>query len=249
MSRSLEFRNLPLIEVSARLVWSTPACPKLDLATVCELAPKFPDYRVSSSGTLEPTPGGGVEFQLSPGDLASVTFDDAAGLEIFLQSTMLRATWHRNANNSYPRFSRVVEAIESFLERTTFRDSFGIANFGYTNQVDLDGEAARHPLEAVLQERYWPSVLETEECLREVNYAWETASGIERRLLFARVRPRTPCENPKSYVLGTVAGRRLSPEATAASALGVLHDDLQNLFEDVLTDRVKREWGFVDVGR
>lgn len=251
---SLEFANLPLIEVVIRLTISKPV--PLDLAAAAQLHLALRDRLpiIEQPLEVEHTPGRPTLLELHPGRLLAAHYrDDASGLVIGVQPSLLFARWSASSRQgssgtSYPHFPRMAETL--WFAAASLRQVFGearfeIANMSYTNFVKTSDASVSQFLDRYFLAGVRPAILEPSDTFHTLNISWRRSDETDLRLVIERGEiPRTPITAEDGYKILTVAGRRFPENVEPKTFVQSVHDHLQELFRSILSDHAKVEWGY-----
>jgi uncharacterized protein (TIGR04255 family) len=256
---SLEFRDLPLIEVAARIVLSQDLADfgigKISKLTEA-LKEKFPIVEdVSSlevSGPMPKLP------KFSPGaligvDLVAIPPD----VRVTVQRNMIKWAWTRviEADTKklleYPRYKRMREDMS--LVADLVGDIFSghalavnIVNMGYTNFVSTKGKTIIETSGRYLARSVNPSIMENASAVHEISLNWRTSKELDRRVQFSAGNSSIGSEQVEGYVLSTSVGGFMGARENPIELLDEVHLDLQEFFLAVISDHAKKEWEYVE---
>ncbi len=253
MTSSLQFRSLPLVEVAVRMAFENDLDPGLSLNQVlqiyAQLSSKFEVPQVDQ--TFERAPG--HEVAPSFRQIPSCLFRSKSrpGVLIRLQDNMLGVYWHAVAPEAdqagYPRFSALLSAFDEFLQAGELAEvswpAFDVANITYGNF--LRGERSTTDLLAYFDRRSIPELLADALLVQNYEAGWKTGSGIDRRLVLNLASVIGPTGPLAGHLIRTVAGDRIREAEPWRGLIDRLHDDLQQFFGSVISERAKTEWGYI----
>ena len=246
-AESLEFSDLPLIEVALKRV--PRAHLPLSLPFVLELQKSLPARfdRILDLDVLEAPPG---LVQAATYNASSTCgcrlVDSSLGISVSLQPDMLVVRWTHAEGKGYPRFLFLRDAANDV---TTAIEKIGLqpfqpvlVNMAYANKVDVRLEEGRP------QPNPWPlSVKWTPVGVKEEGQAFETqsvfrgADEIDRRVL-VQYRQETPDAKPW-YLLLTIAGKPISEGESIDKAEERVHQALIDWFPQLLSGEAKEVYG------
>lgn len=257
---SLEFGDLPLIEVAARIVLEQDL-PDLGLGRVLKLvqalARKFPV--VEDSPSLEMAPPGKM-MKIAPGSLMAVNFiADPPDARLTLQRNLIRWVWARTIQNesknalAYPRYARIREELSMFADLVGsifFERPLTVksVNMGYTNFISTAGKSTGETAGRYLAKSINSAIMESSPTVHEISLNWRTASGLDRKVQFSAGRSTGGSEKVEGYILTTNAGGFLGSQKNPIQLLDEVHLDLQDFFLSILSEQAKKEWEYVERG-
>lgn len=249
--KSLEFANLPLVEVAIRLAIEQPL--PVSLGKVADLYAQLKERynSVDDLVTNEPPPGAAtvlVEYQLGRTRAAAFA-GHGRGLVAALQPNLLSLKWLHDpgAKGTYPRFVVLEEELAWYLGQV--REVFGadsakvtVANIAYINFVltPPDVRAGKFLIPSA-----WPSFLDESELFHGMNLSWRR-DDVDLRLVVERGEATLSDKAEQGYRLMTVAGKRMDAAQDTPGTLRTLHARLQALFASLISEFAKKQWGFVD---
>lgn len=256
---SLEFRNLPLIEVAIQISFQKPA--ELSVSRIMELRARL-EERFSVAGDLtryDVPPGGGAVFSFDPTALSGVQFSGHEnGVLLSVQPQLLTVRWlkrFREQVKPYPRFPVMLETLEWSLDHVLnvlaeAEIQPAIANVRYLNFVRTNELRPTDILNRYFVSDVWTDLLTKAEAIQDFNVAWKETSDLEVRLHIQRTQSiqRSQAQDEQvtipGFLLTTVAGRKYGSADDTPSLLRLLHSRLQSFFEEIISDKAKDEWEF-----
>jgi uncharacterized protein (TIGR04255 family) len=249
---SLEFSNLPLVEVSVRLFFATDLPLSLHDGTRAQvtLSERFPDFRdleqlePGLSGTSRvvmpfvPGFGGGGHFgfRYTGGE---------TGLEITLQTNLLSIRWAKRPENEsrpYPRFEKLEENLwwaESKLRKTLSLPPVSALNMRYANFITTGEETSGSVLHDYFSDKVAIAMMSNAQVLHNVDVSWREGDGIDRRFSVSK----GVSGDVQGFLVTTIAGMQLPSEDSKTKGLNRVHDFLLEFFATLISSRAKKEWG------
>lgn len=221
---SLEFDNLPLIEVTCNLMLAEPLDVSFDTISAVRGALKnlLPHTLQVFSGLNSPA----VPFALVVGPSPGATFGDEQGTVLIVAADKVSASWRRRSEDAvYVRFAKLVECLRSCASVLDLSKA-SIVNMAYAN---LAGEE-HGPSWELIETNAWPPMSEGR--VKDYNVAWELPTGVEFRL---QVTPQQ-----QGSLITTSAGVRTHGDWQ--QELERVHETLQIEFERLMTDKAKEAW-------
>jgi len=247
-ARSLQFTNLPLVETVVRLYFPTNV--RIDFRLVSDLHQKlgseFPN--VSPPTLLETSPAlSGPQMLIAPGALPGAEYAGGPhGLSLQLQQQMVAARWRRAISEhapDYPRYGRLRAILHDAINH--LQGCVGgadlspcIANMTYVNFIRVENPRP------YLKDEHLTGTTIGAKTVQEQIVAWQAQNGVDLRFEVRGAERTAGAEREGGYLLTTAAGRRLDPGDNTFARLDDVHDELQVLFADLISDRAKDEWGF-----
>lgn len=247
---SLEFEQLPLIEVVIRLAPANLIPIRLEWLhrLAGELEKRFP--RLTDLEAL--TPGIGVQsLELGFGQTLGARFsNEETGITLIVQPNIIQLSWQKSAGGApYPRFETLlVELREAVSSVDTVSQSrlegggrgrlFRAANMAYTNLIETSGQPLCGEVRRYLNNRLMVEMMHPEGRFFEESVSWRDEYGTD-----VRVQARASGLE-KDVVLTTVAGRLFEPDAWPEAMLRANRESLLVLFKAILTDHALNEWGY-----
>ncbi len=219
---SLEFGNLPLIEVTCNLVLAEQrAFAWDDIAAVrAALKDRLPIVSDFFSGRI-PSPVGFV-FGTAPG----AAFESDMGAKVEVRPDRLTSSWRRlGPDSNYVRFKQLFDALQIATDALG-SPAVSIVNMVYVNRAPHEQGSFRDLLRSDL----FPEIVAKE--VKDYNVAWLLESEVEFRL---QVSPED-----QLAVLSTAAGLWSSGDWQAE--LKLVHETLQTQFLAVITQHAKEVW-------
>lgn len=249
-NRELNFGKLPLVEVAVRATLGayTTLTYRIVNAVGADLRSEFPDLREPTQ--LEVAPGVS-EFQaelslaLLPGAVYS---GNKLGLSISLQRRVVVVRWARNPLSpepNYPRYDALRKPLWTCVNslRNAIGDDFPpivVVNMTYVNFIHTEAPSSvvTDYFSESVRLKQMDSALE----VRKLEGAWSQPGGSDVRFALEQAIANLPDGPKKGYRLTTGAGLNLEPSADPSSGLNKIHDELQDFFVKLLSDRAKTEW-------
>jgi hypothetical protein len=114
-----------------------------------------------------------------------------------------------------------------------------VVNMAYLNEISIGGE---FPISKYLAEHVQVRAFDGAAFVHEMNLSWKASDGIDLRVEIKRLRGQ---EHEHKYRLATAAGYTLPENCEAVSTVGTLHDNLQDLFLNLMSSHAKSEWGYM----
>ncbi len=248
MAKSLEFRNLPLVEAVVRVYFANRI--RVDFGLVSELHTKihseFPNVIPLSVWELTPALQQETQLPIPRGDLPGAEYTGGQhGLSVHLQPQLIAVRWRRGITEhspEYPRFQKLRRFLESCLR--TLRDSssvqqiqLALTNMTYVNFIRVEDPRP------YLKEEYSTRATLTAKTLQEQVVAWQAQNDIDLRFEVRGAERSLGPQKEAGYLVTTAAGRRLEPSDDPLAFLDAVHGELQVLFADLVSERAKSEWG------
>jgi len=252
--QSLEFKNLPLLEAVVRVYFSDRI--QVDYRLVNELHRQllesqfredFPNVATLSLWEVSPALKQETQLPIPRGDLPGAEYTGGnRRLSVHLQPQLLAVRWRRGPTEhgpAYPRYDALRKVLEfSFAYLQRFQDTrsleAAIINMAYRNFIRIDDPRP------YLVEKYSTRATIGAKTLQEQIVAWEAKNGIDLRFEVRGAEQRDDNHKKAGYLLTTAAGRKLEGDNDPMSYLDEVHDALQVLFSDLISERAKDEWEF-----
>lgn len=250
----LNFGNLPLVEAAIRISLTEPITLTFHRIQLLHEAIR-PDYpRVTEPQVWEGAPGVAEQtISISPvPPIPGVVYEGhSKGLRLTVQSRVIVLRWIKQAQENapgYPRYSTMREAVWDAFTRIseTFKESPKIAavNMSYVNFIEI-GDSA-NILKDYFSEQVHIAATETASQIHQVELSWRDQAELDLRFRLQKVTAETSDKEApiQGYQLTTIAGSKV-PEGTfeqGNSDLDSVHDRLQHLFQDAISERAKKEW-------
>jgi uncharacterized protein (TIGR04255 family) len=254
---SLEFRDLPLIEVVARIVLKQELSD-FSLGKILQLAKaleiKFPI--VEDTAAIEMT--GPASKLPKPGSLLGVSFVAVPpDVRITVQRNIVKWTWTRTIEEEtkkmleYPRYKRVREELGlavDFVGKILSGQPLAVnsVNMGYTNFIAIKGKAANETSGRYLAQSINAEIMGSSPTVHEISLNWRTSKGLDRKLQFAAGKSGFGPEPVDGYVLATNVGGFMEARKDPMELLDEIHLDLQDFFLTIISDNAKKEWEYVE---
>jgi uncharacterized protein (TIGR04255 family) len=256
---SLEFGDLPLIEVAARIALDKEL-PDFKLAKLFKLKQalekEFPIVEETPLFEMAAPPV--KPPKLAPGTLIAVNFiADPPDVRVTVQPNLIKWAWTRtfekNTNRflDYPRYKRLREEL-SILAELTGNIFCGCAleakslNMGYTNFISTKGKTANETSERYLARNINSEIMGSSPTVHEISLNWRTSKGLDRKLHFAAGHSDFGSEQVEGYVLTTNVGGFVASGKDPIALLDEVHLDLQDFFLNIISDQAKKEWEYVE---
>ncbi|MBX7132753.1 MAG: hypothetical protein K1X67_08770 [Fimbriimonadaceae bacterium] len=219
---SLEFDNLPLIEVSINLVLTEPIAVKWSLLEGIReaLRDRLPIVTNFFSG-LQPAPIGFV-LGAAPG----ASFENEIGVKVDVRHDRISSTWLKTqADARYVRFGPLLEALK-LAYRAADSPRVRVVNMAYVNRAPSE----HGTLAELLRPEAFPSASAGR--LQDYNAAWTLEDGVEFRLQCSL--------SDEGAVISSAAGLR--SDGDWETELDAIHEALQQQFSTLITDHAKEVW-------
>ena len=232
----LRFQNQPLNDVSLSLSCTDELPITLDLAfEIGKYVEK--DALLTKSDNLFRAPGLSNEaglISLDPSTLPGFRLILHNGINIYIQSDVIRVVWASSSGSQYPHFEALLEAAE-FVQRT-FEHITGdrrkhiVTNVSYTNNIVLkDGESI---FDFLNHDFFCPQV---EGLPLTSQYSWR-GENCDLRISLDRMA------DSNGYVLATAGGIRVEETSEFWDNGSILNKELNVLFNKLITDEAKKQW-------
>jgi len=194
-------------------------------------------------------PPGMQGVRVSPNQIAGARYvGHPSGLVVTLQNRLLTARWRRTAGHTeYPRFA----ALESCLWKA-FESVFNhaeepidepiVLNMAYMNLIRPAGDKS---VLDYFTESVRIGIIQTGRPLRSINVAWRETEEIDFRFELTAGVARDGGEQGEVFRLATAAGITLKDGVSPQDALRDIHERLQTLFLNVISEDAKQEWQLV----
>jgi uncharacterized protein (TIGR04255 family) len=256
---SLEFGDLPLIEVAARIVLA-PELADFGIGKISKLTEalknKFPIVEdVSSLEMTGPMP---KLPKVVPGVLMGVNLVAMPqDVRVTVQRNMIKWSWTRALEENtkklpeYPRYNRVRDELLLVTEwvRNIFSKNVlpvNIVNMVYTNFVATKAKTISETSGRYLARSINPAIMEDSSAVHEISLNWRTSNGLDRRVQFAAGHSSYGPDQVEGYVLSTSVGGFMGSKENPIKLLDEVHLDLQGFFLTVISDQAKKEWEYVE---
>lgn len=244
---SLQFKKLPLVEVAVRLSLTEFAPINLTILSKLfrDLEERFP--LIEDVQQHESAPGTN-SFQIGPGTNSALFKGHKNGLVLRVVGNMIAVKWIWQPQiQDYCRFSKLHEELKWCLKHVAPQIGnvrFRAANMTYVNFVQTSASSAQDTLGKYVTSGVWPSIIGGNQDLHHVNFSWRQPSGIDMRIVFERGERRVGSKATPGYKFTTVAGKQFEPTSDPEDRVIDLHDCLQVLFDDIVSQEAKAEWGY-----
>lgn len=253
-SLRLEFGNLPLVEAAVRATLADDL--PLRFGTIFEahdrLRDRFP--KLTEPERHEVPPGVSEMVQLRPGIITGVVLaDETNGMFATVQSRVVVVRWLKRLGTDapkYPRFPALRDALWQVLDvfkQVSELESLPVAvvNMSYTNFIDVSDPSTA-------MERYFSKKVQMElamdaERVHQVELSWRK-DDVDLRFRLQLVEAELDGQKKEGLKLTTIAGSSLGAgDGNPRDTLESVHQRLQYLFRDLLSDHAKREWQLREV--
>lgn len=246
----LDFDNLPLVEAAVRASFNGPLALTYSLVNSIaqELQPSFP--RLQAAEQVEVAPGkSGTQIEFGPGCLPGALYTGhESGLSVSLQPDVIVARWAKHPGlqqSPYPRYGKLRDslwmAVEAF-RKATGDDYPGIAvvNMSYLNFIPVPDPAS--VVKTYFSDEAQLQAMENAQQVRNLEAGWNRDDDVDVRFAVVQGTAKLPEGPTPGYRLTTAAGLRLGEALDAKSGLESVHDVLQELFVNLISEQAKREW-------
>ena len=242
----LDFERLPLAEAAVRAVFHEILNFSVPLIT--KIAPRFQNDFPQITEIEELELSGGVKgpfrVPLRPG----IEFGGhRQGLAIVLQQNYVGVKWRRSLmETEYPRFEIMRDTLWKVVDalKTEMGDALSpvvVVNISYVNIIEQTNLSAV-PRD-YFAEKAQLAIMRGAPIVHEVVGSWREQDGVDLRFDLRLVPRKANQKEQEALRLATGAGIRLHERLTAKEALQLVHDRLQAMFADVISERAKAEWG------
>lgn len=242
----LDFERLPLAEAAVRAVFHQIL--NLSVPLITKIAPRFQSEFPQLTETEELELSGGVKgpfrVPLRPG----IEFGGhRQGLAIVLQQNYVGVKWRRSLmETEYPRFEIMRNALWKVVDalKTEMGDALSpvvVVNISYVNIIEQANLSAV-PRD-YFAEKVQLGIMREASKVHEVVGSWREEGGVDLRFDLRLVSQKDNEEEQEALRLATGAGIRLHERLNAKEALELVHDRLQAMFAEVISERAKVEWG------
>jgi uncharacterized protein (TIGR04255 family) len=252
---SLEFSNLPLVEVSVRLYFAKTLLLSLEYGTIARegLSERFPAFL--DLDYLEPGLGGRpLEVGVLPGrdGFSHMGFRYAgspAGLDLCLQPNLISIKWTRKFapdSKAYPRFSVLADDLwwaYDILSKRLPLPEIAALNMRYANFIPTEAASGGTVLRDYFSEAVSVAALGTATILHGFDISWREADMIDRRFSLSKGLSGDGKTEIEGFLLATVAGMEVVSDVPPKSRLIEIHSFLQRFFSALISERAKKEWG------
>lgn len=248
----LSFTKLPLIEATLRLAPAEPV-----LLEIPRLASAVLDLRLLGFDQCEPSseylvpPGTLPRFSLALNTLPGLRFSDPVkGFVFVLQQDLLLLSWQNqqlDVSLEYPRFhgllSRLRNTLDALLETGLPFDRFRALNISYRDFVATPEAPRVQDVLHYLRECAVPALPESSARFHESGLSWRNSRETDLRLAIQGISPGGPGQQ-SGFSLTSVGGRLIPAMEWPETIFEEVHEDLLELFEGILTDNAREEWGY-----
>ena len=245
---SLEFHNLPLVEVQARLRPEPPIHVDFDSIFPAYNALRSDFPKADFMESFQNAPGQAVTQTIRFGEPLGATFASLDGtLALNIQTTLMSATWRSRSfvqRDTYVRFPAMLEALRRLLASVPFNPKYTISNISYTNIVTV----GHHPTGADLLSFITgvvPSTIPTAEAfLHDLSFSWRTGTGADLRIQVNSTQSDPSSDFVDSFMLTTTCGVLYDQSNDPLAHLQVAHDLMNETFLGIITEHAKKEWQY-----
>lgn len=253
---SIEFTNLPLVDVSIRLVPLSDLPISLGAIKALILDSSTGFTELSDIEAFENPPGGGSIKPKLGGLNGFVLTNPQIGLTIDVHPTLLLFRWRRETASKpkpYPRFETLVHQLREviiLLMKVLELPSFSpkVVNMSYTNFVEAsNGLTIGSSFPIINFKATQSSIIAEESNLTDFTVGWsEPNNGIDLRVRIDQAELLETQESPlkSGYILTTIAGKRLAEGEEYEQNVLSCHDRLIELFEVLLNEDAKQLFGY-----
>lgn len=220
---SLEFKNLPLAEVTCHVLSSVPLGVDRKYVRNVEDALQSMGFHLISFSSNPFNVG------LTPFSMPSAVYENVNGVTVSITDTGISCAWKQSGSNlEYVRFAFLMKALAATIAVVpSYRTS--IVNLTYVNQISGEMNVFDLLIQDVL-----PKIAANP--IKEYNVAWNLSSGEEFRLT---IRP-----GDDFTILSTASGMNVSDDISAKplETLQRIHAALQTQFKLILSSRAVEQW-------
>lgn len=245
----LEFDNLPLVEAVVRASFADPVGLRFskigDIHRI--LLDLFPN--ISEPSRYEVSPGIADKVSISPGVITGVMFDGHEdGILCTLQNRVAIVRWLKQFTEGapdYPRFPKlkavlkdVLSAVMSAYELESF--PIAVVNLSYVNFIPVTDFSDY--LRKYFSDQVHVRATDDADEIRKLEISWRK-KGVDLRFLLEKVTATIGEQVSDGCRLTTIAGMHVeTKDGDWMKTLQHIHDRLQVLFRDVISDQAKQEW-------
>jgi len=250
----LDFKNLPLVDAAVRASFDSPV--QLTFRAVNQMAellrPEFP--QLFELDQFQVPPGVQGPVMLGAGQIPGAVYSgNRQGLSITIQSQLIVARWTKqlvpNAPD-YPRFRALADALWRAVD--CFRDTceqkvprIVVVNMSYVNFLRLSHD--QPVLQRYFSEKVRVQAAYDARMVHKVEFSWQEQDRVDLRFRLEQETAKLETESVQGFRLTTAAGQRLDDGAQERTSLEVIHQRLQSLFLNALSEHAKAEWGLEPV--
>lgn len=247
-TRSLDFGNLPLVEVALRV--SLQSQLPITFGLIDELGVEMRSHfpRKSELIRFEVAPGAPTDFvRFSPGFIPGVAFENQeTGESISLQRNVVVARWTKQANGAeYSGYNslrdalkRVILALSKSAKEDTLRIS--VVNMSYVNFIVSSGDDDK--LMAYFAKESQVTLVQSATAVHKIEASWREGDGKDLRYSIELGKSQDSDRELDGHLLTTVAGQALADGPDPFGVLDDLHARLQDFFMSLISDYAKQLW-------
>ena len=251
MTTSLQFEDLPLVEVALRTSFRSQV--PLRFATLNDVRAELMDEFLSLDELrqIEAPPGMNAELSFGVGQIpGAVLSGHKQGLRATIQQHVVVTRWvqdpHRGAPG-YPRFDSLRKShwrvVQALLKAGKTPDvPCGAVNMSYTNF--LRWKATPDVLKKYFSPAAHVQLVEQADLLHKYEVSWQDNNEVDLRLQLERVAFQIGDDKKEGYNLTTVAGKAAASLVDAQKNLDDVHAQLQEFFRNLISPEAKSEWGY-----
>lgn len=244
----LRFRNLPLVEVAVRFTFDDPL--RLGLAE----AKRSYEFLSEAFPSLEDVPG----FEAPPGlkslkiESPSALFgfrlsNSAKGTSLTFQHQLIASRWADNMlHPKYVGFEVLEDGMRKAMtclqESNVQLTPVSVANMVYVNFVAADQGTSEELGKYLLGLPQTSRFTEATD-VHQLLVSWREHDDVDMTLDVKGATRTIGDTKETGFRLATAAGLRFDPKNEPFDIVTCLHDRLQQLFAEVLTDNAKELWG------
>lgn len=245
----LNFGNLPLVEATIRASFLNPI--QLGFSTINKvhdrLKPDFP--QLAELNQVIAAPGISEEITFNPGKIYGARFvGNKNGLEIVLQNRVVLVQWLKQTIDDapeYPRFETLKKTLTDVIDVLKISCEYKtlplvVINMSYVDFIET--KDLKSTLKHYFSNQIQTPVLKDVDEIRKVESAW-CQFNMDFRYNLEQVTAEFGENIKTGFKLTTVAGVYLSKiENDCERAIDTVHDRLQELFQNIISGRAKKEW-------
>lgn len=246
----MNFGALPLIEAAVRVSFREPQPFGIQVIDAIRGLVKGDFPGLADLAKYEVPPGvGRSSLQIGPGSIAGIVYTGHdKGLSLTAQSQLVSVRWRQQVTSDapkYPRYGALRDALWDGV--SAFRNAIGnhsaelaAVNLIYTNFLGVSDAAGI--LKDYFSERAQIKATDEAMEIQKVEFAWREPDSIDLRFKLEKASIQKDEESKSGFELTTIAGILLENGADPTEALDRVHDRLLEFFENVISERAKREW-------
>lgn len=241
--RSLEFDNLPLVEVATRLTLAKPQPMKL--ATVDKYREALRGFfdTIDDTQRFEVPPGYNGNLQVEPGKISAVVLTSKQSpVVLYVQADLLAIRWEAGTvGEDYPRYEKMRKIAETawrtareILPEARVR----VANMSYSNLMRMDTGDLRAFFSSAVQ------IPSSADALHSTEVSWRLDDNVDLRFKLekGRLEALDQKEPEEAYRFTTAAGKILSEGEDPMEVLDSVHDALIRVFPSLISTHAKKQW-------